>query len=67
MSVPRSGKDKIGYTEEDGAEFTAKAGYTMSWSSFEYAADVWVNVTPEDRSEDHLRRPGDGPADRPRV
>ena len=45
MSVPRGGKDKIGYTEEDGAEFTSKADYTMSWSSFEYAADVWVNVT----------------------
>jgi hypothetical protein len=45
MSVPRGGNDKIGYTEEDGAEFTSKAGYTMSWSSFEYAADVWVNVT----------------------
>ena len=45
MSVPRGGKDKLGYTEEDGAEFTSKAGYTMSWSSFEYAADVWVNVT----------------------
>ena len=44
MSVPRSGQDKIGYTEEDGAEYTAEAGYTMSWSSFEYAADVWVNV-----------------------
>ena len=45
MSVPRGGNDKIGYTEEDGAEFTSKAGYTMSWSSFEYADDVWVNVT----------------------
>ena len=45
MSVPRGGKDKIGYTEEDGAEFTSKADYTMSWSSFEYAKDVWVNVT----------------------
>jgi hypothetical protein len=45
MSVPRGGNDKIGYTEEDGAEFTSKADYTMSWSSFEYAADVWVNVT----------------------
>ena len=45
MSVPRSGQDKIGYTEEDGAEFTSKADYTMSWSSFEYAKDVWVNVT----------------------
>lgn len=45
MSVPRGGNDKIGYTEDDGAEYTAKAGYTMSWSSFEYADDVWVNVT----------------------
>ena len=45
MSVPRGGNDKIGYTEEDGAEFTAKAGYSMSWSSFEYSEDVWVNVT----------------------
>lgn len=45
MSVPRSGGDKIGYTEEDGAEFSSSADLTMSWSSFEYAADVWVNVT----------------------
>jgi len=45
MSVPRGGKEKIGYTEEDGAEFTSQVGYSMSWSSFEYAADVWVNVT----------------------
>jgi hypothetical protein len=44
-SVPRSGKDKIGYTEEDGAEFTSAADFTMSWSSFEYATDVWVEVT----------------------
>lgn len=45
MSVPRSGNDKIGYTEEDGAEFTSAADFTMSWSSFEYAEDVWVDVT----------------------
>lgn len=45
MSVPRSGKDKLGYTEEDGAEFSSAADLTMSWSSFEYAADVWVDVT----------------------
>lgn len=44
MSVPRSGNGKIGYSEQDGAEFAADAGYTMSWSSFEYAEDVWVNV-----------------------
>jgi hypothetical protein len=45
MSIPRSGKGKIGYTKEDGAEFSSQAGLSMSWSSFEYAADVWVDVT----------------------
>ncbi|MGJ6979978.1 glucodextranase DOMON-like domain-containing protein [Aestuariimicrobium soli] len=45
MSVPRSGEGKRGYTEEDGAEFTAANGWTMSWSSFEYSTDVWVDVT----------------------
>lgn len=45
MSVPRSGGDKVGYTEEDGAEFSSSADLTMSWSSFEYSTDVWVNVT----------------------
>ena len=44
MSVPRSGEGKIGYDEQDGAEFAADAGFTMSWSSFEYATDVWVTV-----------------------
>ncbi len=43
-SVPRSGNGKIGYTEQDGAEFSSEAGLTMSWSSFEYGEDVWVNV-----------------------
>ncbi|WP_274995485.1 family 49 glycosyl hydrolase, partial [Promicromonospora iranensis] len=45
MSIPRSGKGKIGYTEEDGAEFSSSANLTMSWSSFQYATDVWVDVT----------------------
>lgn len=45
MSLPRGGKGKVGYTEEDGAEYAASAGLTMSWSSFEYATDVWVDVT----------------------
>jgi len=44
MSVPRSGEGKIGYDEQDGAEFSSDAGLTMSWSSFEYAEDVWVDV-----------------------
>ncbi|MDR7381738.1 family 49 glycosyl hydrolase [Promicromonospora iranensis] len=45
MNVPRSGNDKIGYTEEDGAEFASSADLTMSWSSFEYSTDVWVDIT----------------------
>jgi hypothetical protein len=45
MSIPRSGKGKIGYTKEDGAEFVSEANLTMSWSSFLYSTDVWVDVT----------------------
>jgi hypothetical protein len=44
MSVPRSGLGKVGYTDEDGAEFSAQAGMTMSWSSFLHDEDVWVYV-----------------------
>jgi hypothetical protein len=45
MSIPRSGKGKIGYTKEDGAEFASGANLTMSWTSFQYTTDVWVDVT----------------------
>ncbi|MCG3042544.1 family 49 glycosyl hydrolase [Streptomyces sp. S1A] len=45
MSIPRSGKGKIGYTKEDGAEFASSANLTMSWSSFQYSTDVWVDVS----------------------
>ncbi|MDG9726820.1 family 49 glycosyl hydrolase [Streptomyces sp. DH41] len=45
MSIPRSGKGKIGYTKEDGAEFSSSANLTMSWSSFQYTTDVWVDVS----------------------
>mgnify|MGYP000044192735 CR=1 FL=1 len=44
MSVPRSGKNKVGYTETDGAEFAADTGMTMSWTSFIYAQDTWVEI-----------------------
>jgi hypothetical protein len=44
MSIPRSGLGKVGYTGEDGAEFSAQAGMTMSWSSFLQGEDVWVYV-----------------------
>ncbi|WP_333812138.1 glucodextranase DOMON-like domain-containing protein [Timonella senegalensis] len=45
MSVPRAGNGKVGYDDQDGAEFAADANYTMSWSSFEYDRDVWVDVS----------------------
>lgn len=44
MSIPRSGRGKQGYTEEDGADFAASAQLSMSWSSFLYSADTWVEV-----------------------
>lgn len=42
-SVPRNGHTP-GYARADGAEFAARAGITMSWSSFLYREDVWVEV-----------------------
>lgn len=45
LSIPRGGAPKIGYDAEDGADFAADAGLSMSWSSFEYAEDVDVDVS----------------------
>jgi len=45
LSIPRNGEGKRGYTSSDGAEFAADAGASMSWSTFEYATDVVVDVT----------------------
>lgn len=49
LSIPRNGNgktDSSGYTypEQDGAEFSADAKMTMSWSSFEYSKDTDVYV-----------------------
>lgn len=44
MSIPRNGLGKAGYTDKDGAEFSAQAAMTMSWSSFLHDKDVWVYV-----------------------
>ena len=44
MSLPRSGQAKQGYADDDGAEFADEADLTMSWSSFLYRTDVWVQV-----------------------
>lgn len=44
MSLPRSGNGKLGYTEQDGAEFSSAAQMSMSWSTFEYSADAYVDV-----------------------
>ncbi|WP_203568693.1 hypothetical protein [Aestuariimicrobium ganziense] len=45
MSIPRSGRDKQGYADEDGAEFASEARMTMCWSSFLQDEDVWVEVS----------------------
>ncbi|GAA3029651.1 glucodextranase DOMON-like domain-containing protein [Microbacterium dextranolyticum] len=47
MNVPRNGNGKVGYSGQDGAEFAADNDLSMSWTSFEYAQDVWVTVTLE--------------------
>jgi hypothetical protein len=44
MSLPRSGRPKQGYSQNDGAEFSAQARMTLSWSSFLYRTDTWVYV-----------------------
>ncbi|GEM_PF-1896091 len=44
MTLPRGGRDKWLYTEDDGAEFADSANFTMSWSSFLYSEDTWVDV-----------------------
>lgn len=45
MSIPRGGRDKWGYSDEDGAEFADLANLTMSWTSFLYSTDCWVYIT----------------------
>ncbi|WNG22775.1 dextranase [Cystobacter fuscus] len=50
MSVPRGGREKWGYSKEDGAEFAKQAGLSMSWSSFLYGADAWVQIELKDGS-----------------
>jgi len=44
MSIPRSGKLKVGYSHEDGAEFAETAKLSMSWTSFLFDSDVWIEV-----------------------
>ena len=44
MSIPRSGRAKDGYTQLDGAEFAAAAGSTLSYSTFLYDSDAWLDV-----------------------
>jgi hypothetical protein len=48
MSVPRSGRAKESYLDDDGAEFAVEAHMTMSWTSFLYSADMWVYVAIKD-------------------
>lgn len=44
MSIPRSGRQKWGYSGSDGAEFAHLSRLTMSWSTFLYLTDVWVFI-----------------------
>lgn len=44
MTVPRSGRAKEGYDHEDGAEFADSANLTMSWTSFLYDDDAWIEL-----------------------
>eukprot|EP00933_Yihiella_yeosuensis_P028522 TRINITY_DN22358_c0_g1_i1.p1 TRINITY_DN22358_c0_g1~~TRINITY_DN22358_c0_g1_i1.p1 ORF type:complete len:663 (-),score=94.31 TRINITY_DN22358_c0_g1_i1:358-2346(-) len=45
QSVPRGGKKKEGYIVWDGADTADAFDLSMSWCSFAYATDVWINVT----------------------
>lgn len=47
MTLPRGGKVKD-YVNDDGAEFAKSANLTMSWSSFLYDADVWIQIDLKD-------------------
>ena len=44
MTLLRSGGAKRGYISQDGAEFADEANLTMSWTSFLYGSDTWVQV-----------------------
>lgn len=43
MTIPRSGRESHA-GRPDGAEFAARANLTMSWASFVYRDDVWVEI-----------------------
>jgi hypothetical protein len=44
MSIPRGGRDKWLYTTPDGAEFADAANLTMSWTTFQYSTDAFVDI-----------------------
>lgn len=48
MTIPRGGKAKQDYSDNDGAEFAESAKLTMSWSSFLYKKDVWLQIDIKD-------------------
>ena len=58
MSIPRSGREKWGYHNQDGAEFATEANLTMTWSTFQYLTDVWVTVTLL-KEQDHVESEND--------
>ena len=50
LSLPRGGKEKWGYSTEDGAETATDYKMTMSWSQFLYSVPVVVYVSVADGS-----------------
>ncbi|CAE7153856.1 unnamed protein product [Symbiodinium pilosum] len=45
FSWPRMGRQKWGYSKEDGAEDFDRNECTCTWAHFLYGSDVWVEVT----------------------
>lgn len=44
MSIPRGGRLKWEYVDSDGAEFANSSSLTMSWTTFEYLTDIWIEI-----------------------
>lgn len=44
MSIPRGGRLKWEYEDSDGAEFANSSSLTMSWTTFEYLTDIWIEI-----------------------
>ncbi|SMF43441.1 family 49 glycosyl hydrolase [Pseudobacteriovorax antillogorgiicola] len=43
-SIPRNGEQQLPYGDQDGAEFAVSTNLSMNWTSFQYSADVFVDI-----------------------